>query len=147
MPQFQEVPRYTMDTVTREQRSIIMSKIHGRNTAPEIVVSSTLHKLGYRFRRHREDLPGKPDFVFPGRQCVIFVHGCFWHGHDCKRGRLPTSNVVFWERKIGGNKERDRRVHQQLETKGWKVLTVWQCEIADAASLKRKLVSFLTKNK
>jgi DNA mismatch endonuclease (patch repair protein) len=121
-----------------------MSRIHGRNTAPELLVRSTLHKLGFRFRLHRNDLPGKPDLVFPGKKRVIFVHGCFWHGHNCTRGRLPTSNVAFWELKIGRNKERDGRVHQQLEAEGWKVLTVWQCETKDVVGLGERLVRFLT---
>src|ERR1700730_11616264 len=115
----------TLSTVARSER---MSRIKGANTAPELVVRSLLHRLGYRFRLHRRDMPGSPDLVFSGRRSVIFVHGCFLHGHDCARGRLPSSNLVFWEQKIGKNKERDSRVQNQLVSDGWNVLTVWQCQ-------------------
>jgi DNA mismatch endonuclease (patch repair protein) len=102
-----------------------------------------VHRLGYRFRLHRKDLPGTPDLVFPVRRIAMFVHGCFWHGHDCSRGRLPSSNVAFWEEKIGKNKQRDVRVRKLLRKQGWKVLAVWQCETRDTAGLVRKLTRFL----
>jgi len=120
-----------------------MRAVHAKDTAPELFVRSMLYRLGYRFRLHLRTLPGAPDIVIPGRKRVIFVHGCFWHGHDCARGQLPTSNVAFWEGKIHGNKERDARVRKQLESEGWVVLTIWQCETKDAAILEQRLVRFL----
>ena len=120
-----------------------MRAVHAKDTAPELFVRSMLYRLGYRFRLHLRTLPGAPDIVFPGRKRVIFIHGCFWHGHDCARGQLPTSNVAFWEGKIHGNKKRDARVTQQLESEGWTVLTIWQCETKDVAELEQRLVRFL----
>ena len=120
-----------------------MRAVHAKDTAPELFVRSMLYRLGYRFRLHRKNLPGAPDIVFPGRKSVIFVHGCFWHGHDCARGQLPTSNVAFWEEKIHRNKERDARVRQQLKSEGWMVLTVWQCETKDVTRLEQRLGRFL----
>jgi DNA mismatch endonuclease, patch repair protein len=115
-----------------------------RDTAPELLVRSMVHRLGFRFRVQRKDLAGTPDLVFRGRRAVIFVHGCFWHGHSCKRGRLPSSNRPFWEHKIGRNRERDTRVGKQLECEGWRVLTIWQCETKDLAGLIGRLCAFLT---
>ena len=132
-----------MDTLSPKQRSRVMSRIHGRDTGPEILIRSMVHRLGYRFRLHRKDLPGTPDLVFPVRRSAVFVHGCFWHGHDCSRGRLPSSNVAFWEQKIGKNKQRDDRVRKLLRKQGWKVLAVWQCETKDSAGLAKKLTRFL----
>jgi DNA mismatch endonuclease, patch repair protein len=133
-----------MDTLSPGQRSKLMSRIRGRDTAPELLVRSMAHRLGFRFRLQRKDLAGKPDLVFPGKAAVVFVHGCFWHGHDCNRGCMPTSNRPFWEHKIGSNKERDYRVQKQLEDEGWRVLTIWQCDIKDLAGLRRRLIAFLT---
>jgi len=132
-----------MDIFSVEQRSFVMSRIRGYDTGPELLIRSMLHRLGYRFRLHRKDLPGTPDLVFPVRRTAVFVHGCFWHGHDCSRGRLPSSNVPFWERKIGKNKQRDDRVQKVLRKQGWKVLVVWQCETKDHAGLAKKLTRFL----
>lgn len=132
-----------MDTVTPAQRSLNMSKVRGKNTSLELKVRSMVHRLGHRFRLHRKDLAGTPDLVFPGKRSVIFVHGCFWHGHSCARAALPTSNRVFWEQKIGRNIERDRRTHETLTGEGWKVLTIWQCETKDEAALRDRLVRFL----
>ena len=132
-----------MDRFSLKQRSRVMSRIRGRNTAPELSVRSKLHKLGFRFRLHCKHLPGTPDLVFPGRQSVIFIHGCFWHGHTCRRAKLPTSNVSFWTEKIGKNKVRDKNARKLLTNDGWKVLTVWQCELKDSEKLEKKLVSFL----
>lgn len=132
-----------MDTVSPEQRSRNMSKIRGKDTALELKIRSLLHNLGYRYRLHRKDLPGTPDLVFPGRKSVMFIHGCFWHGHTCARAALPTSNRQFWETKIGRNKERDGRALEQLLEDGWKVLTVWQCETRDEDALRERLVRFL----
>jgi DNA mismatch endonuclease (patch repair protein) len=137
-----KVPK-SMDIFTREQRSRLMSRIRGRDTGPELLIRSMLHRLGYRFRLHRKDLTGTPDIVFPSRRSVVFVNGCFWHGHRCPRGRLPSSNVVFWEQKIGKNKRRDHRACKQLREEGWKVLTVWGCQTKNQDRLLKKLVRFL----
>lgn len=132
-----------MDTVTPEQRSSNMAKIRGRNTSLELKIRCLLFRLGYRFRLHRKGLPGTPDLVFPGRRSAIFIHGCFWHGHDCRRAALPSSNKAFWEEKIGKNMARDRRTREELFHEGWKVLTVWQCETKDEDVLRERLVRFL----
>jgi DNA mismatch endonuclease, patch repair protein len=100
--------------------------------------------MGYRFRIHRKDLPGKPDIVLPRHQKVIFVHGCFWHGHGCKIGVAPKSNQAYWVPKITKNKERDAKAKQELETLGWKVLELWECEIRSAIGLEEKLSRFMT---
>ena len=120
-----------------------MSRIRARDTKPELLIRSMLHRLGYRFRLHRKDLTGTPDIVFPARRRVVFVNGCFWHGHSCPRGHLPSSNVVFWEQKIGKNKRRDHNARKQLRKEGWKVLTVWGCQINNQDRLLKKLVQFL----
>jgi DNA mismatch endonuclease, patch repair protein len=135
-----------MDIFTRQKRSQNMAQIRGKDTAPELLVRSILHKLGYRYALHRRDLPGSPDLVFAPRRKVIFIHGCFWHGHMCRRGKLPSSNKVFWTEKVTKNKARDRRVKRQLQTMGWKVLTIWQCELKNDKRIKEKLVSFLSQN-
>lgn len=132
-----------MDTLSPEQRSRLMSRVRGRDTGPELLIRSMLHKLGYRFRVHRRDLPGTPDLVFPARRSVLFVHGCFWHGHSCRCGRRPSSNVAFWDEKIRRNKERDARVRKQLRRAGWRVSAVWQCETKDRSTLEKKLTGFL----
>jgi DNA mismatch endonuclease (patch repair protein) len=132
-----------MDRFSPRQRSRVMSLIGGRDTAPELLIRSLVHRLGYRFRLHRKDLPGTPDLVFTRRRRVIFVHGCFWHGHDCPRGRMPSSNVAFWERKIGRNKERDALAQQRLRDDGWKIFVVWQCETKCHDELQKTLVEFL----
>lgn len=120
-----------------------MRRVRRINTAPEMVIRRFLFRLGYRYRLHVANLPGSPDLVFPGRRAVIFVNGCFWHRHDCKRGRLPASNVDFWRVKLDKNAERDRRVICELETAGWRVLTVWECEIGAIEALGHRLVDFL----
>jgi DNA mismatch endonuclease (patch repair protein) len=132
-----------MDTVSPEQRSHNMSRVRGKNTGLELKVRSLLHGLGYRYRLHRKDLPGTPDIVFSGRRSVIFIHGCFWHGHSCARAALPTNNRQFWETKIGRNTERDCRTLDRLQDAGWNVLTVWQCETRDETALRTRLVDFL----
>lgn len=104
-----------------------MSKVRSKDTRPEMAVRSALHRQGHRFRLHRRDLPGKPDVVLPRFRTAIFVHGCFWHGHDCKRGKLPASNREFWERKITANVARDERAIQALASAGWKAVTIWEC--------------------
>ena len=128
------------DTVTPAQRSRIMAQVKGKNTKPELSVRSLLHRLGYRFRLHRKDLPGSPDIVLPRHRKVIFVHGCFWHGHEsCRRGTRPISNVDFWNAKIDRNIERDRLARHSLEEAGWQVITVWQCELKDLSMLQSRL--------
>src|SRR5579859_220089 len=108
-----------------------MAKIRGKDTAPEKIVRRLLHKHGYRFRLHRKDLPGCPDIVLPKYRTVIFVHGCFWHGHRCKRGAKPSSNSTFWEDKINRNNQRDKAANKRLKSMGWRVLVLWQCQIGD----------------
>ncbi|MFZ3084280.1 very short patch repair endonuclease [Rhodoferax ferrireducens] len=119
-----------MDRLTIEQRSRLMARIKSRDTKPEMAVRSTLHRLGYRYRLHVKGLPGCPDLVFPGRRKIILVHGCFWHGHSCPRGRsVPKSNVDFWTTKIQANRKRDARTLRKLRRVGWSVLTLWECVI------------------
>src|SRR5262245_44035906 len=119
-----------VDRLSRSARSALMSRIRGKDTAPEIAVRRGLKALGYRYRLHVNALPGRPDLVFPGRAKVIFVHGCFWHGHDCVHGRRrPKTNIEFWNAKANDNSARDARKKTALETAGWKVLVVWECEV------------------
>lgn len=121
-----------------------MARVKGKDTGPERAVRSLLHSLGYRFRLHRRDLPGCPDIVLPGRKAVILVHGCFWHGHACKRGgRTPKANADYWIGKIGRNTARDAKTRAELDALGWRVLVVWECEIKDRVALADKLLAFL----
>ena len=106
-----------------------MGRISGKDTKPELIIRKILFSEGYRYRIHRKDLPGNPDIVFPSRKKVIFVNGCFWHGHNCKRATLPKTNKSFWQKKLSGNKERDKNNLQRLKTLGWNSLVVWQCQI------------------
>ena len=124
-----------------------MSKITGKNTKPEIIIRSIAHSLGYRFRLHKKDLPGKPDIVFPKYKKVIFVNGCFWHGHkNCSRSKLPATNKIFWKEKIEGNKRKDKSVHIKLKKEGWDYLVIWQCEIkkSNYEKLQNKISKFLS---
>lgn len=132
-----------MDTLTPEQRSAAMAAVTGKNTRPEMTVRKLLFSLGYRYRLHAKDLPGRPDIVFRKRRCVIFVNGCFWHGHDCPRGTAPSSNIEFWRKKIGKNRVRDARVEDELRRSEWRVLTVWQCETKAPEQLRGRLSRFL----
>jgi len=128
-----------MDNVSKEKRSEIMSKIRSKNTTPEIKVRKLLHSMGYRFRLHRKDLPGKPDIVLPKYKTVIFVHGCFWHGHEaseCKLSRLPKSKVDFWEMKISLNKKRDINIQRKLSELGWHFFIVWECQTLNNEKLR-----------
>lgn len=135
-----------MDIFSREKRSQIMSRVGGKNTKPEKAVRSLLHNLGFRFRLHRKDLPGKPDITLPKYKKVIFVHGCFWHGHaDCARSKRPATNEEFWREKLDKNIERDKATVNALKELCWDVLTVWACEVNNTNSLKYKLLSFLGK--
>lgn len=122
-----------------------MARVKSKNTAPELAVRRLLHGLGYRFRLHRKDLPGTPDIVFPKYQKVIFVNGCFWHGHGCSQGRAPKSRENYWGPKLSMNRERDERKIEALDRAGWASLTVWQCEIQDEESLARRLREFLVR--
>lgn len=129
-----------MDIVTREQRSRMMSGIRGKNTGPELAVRKTAHALGYRFRLHRKDLPGSPDLVFPRKNTVVFVHGCYWHRHEgCRHCYTPKSNIEFWAAKFKKNIARDERVREELEQRGWRVVTLWECETADEDDLRIRL--------
>lgn len=106
-----------------------MSRVRGKNTAPELAVRRALHAAGYRYRIHRKDLSGRPDIVLPRYRIVVFVHGCFWHGHSCKRGKLPQTNESFWEGKIARNRQRDDEATSTLTRDGWEVVTIWQCDL------------------
>ncbi|MGA3027989.1 MAG: very short patch repair endonuclease [Bryobacteraceae bacterium] len=132
------------DVLTPEQRRRNMSAIRGADTRPERIVRSLAHRMGYRFRLHRRELPGKPDLVFPARRKAILVHGCFWHVHDCQYGRVrPATNADFWTNKRGQNAARDRRNLAALQAAGWSVLVVWECETRNPEPLGRKLREFL----
>lgn len=123
-----------MDIFDRQKRSEVMSRVRGKDTKPELRVRRYLHAAGLRYVLHDKRLPGRPDLSFPSRRLVVFVHGCFWHGHEgCKRATLPATRPEFWQTKIKGNKERDRRDQETLEALGWQVRVIWQCSIADAA--------------
>lgn len=128
-----------MDRLSPERRSWLMSRIKGANTKPEIAVRSLLHRMGYRFRLHRRDLPGTPDIVLPGRNAVVFVNGCFWHGHSCKRTKMPKSRTTYWIEKIEGNRQRDARKRRKLRVLGWKVVVVWECELKRPDQLANRL--------
>jgi DNA mismatch endonuclease (patch repair protein) len=125
-------------------RSRIMRAVKSADTGPEMVVRRLAHSMGYRYRLHRSDLPGKPDLAFPARRAVVFVHGCFWHGHDCKRGaRAPKANADYWALKLARNVARDREQLARLESVGWRSLVVWECELSDARRLRSRLRRFL----
>ena len=117
------------DHVTSAQRSRMMAAVHGANTEPELYVRRQLFAAGFRFRLHAKDLAGKPDIVLPRFRTAVFVHGCFWHGHSCARGKRPTSNVEFWQKKIDGNIRRDRKNSAELKAAGWSAVVVWQCKL------------------
>lgn len=130
-----------MDIFTKEKRSEIMRKVKSKDTGPEKKVRSLLHSLGYRFRLHRKDLPGNPDIVLPKYKTVIFVHGCFWHGHEgCKRFSVPEENKSFWVNKITSNQSRDKRSIRELTDLGWLVVIVWECETKNAYSIVNALI-------
>jgi len=131
------------DTRTPEQRRRIMQAVRTKNTGPEMVVRSAVHRMGFRFRLHRKDLPGTPDLVFPSKRKVIFVHGCYWHGHDCSKGHLPKSRLGYWGPKIARNRERDSANVTALKAAGWQALVVWQCETRQTGALRRRLSRFL----
>jgi len=122
-----------------------MQAVKSRDTKPEMIVRHTAHQAGYRYRLHRTDLPGTPDLAFPRLRKIIFVNGCFWHGHDCKRGgREPKENAEYWKRKISRNKERDAKAIERLSALGWNVLVIWECQLKNREDLSKKIVGFLS---
>ena len=129
-----------MDRLTPDRRSANMARVRGKNTAPELAVRRALHRMGYRYRLHRRDLPGSPDIVLSRRRLALFVHGCFWHRHaDCRRSTTPQTRREFWEAKFAANVERDRRHVAALEAAGWRVEVLWECNIRSAAELQAAL--------
>ena|SRR3989339_884645 len=132
------------DVYPIEKRSWIMSRVKGRDTQPEVLARSLVHRMGFRFRIHRRELPGNPDIVLPRHKKLIFIHGCFWHGHTgCSRSKRPTTNKNFWNNKLNSNIKRDRKNYKELQRIGWKVLVVWGCETKSSELLLRKLERFL----
>jgi DNA mismatch endonuclease (patch repair protein) len=132
------------DVYDTAKRSAVMRRVKGRDTTPELKVRKALTRLGARYRLHRKDLPGKPDIVLPGRRLALFVHGCFWHGHDCARGtRVPKQNRDYWVAKVGRNVARDAKTREALMALGWRVETIWECELKDAAALETRLAGLL----
>jgi DNA mismatch endonuclease, patch repair protein len=137
------------DVLTAEQRSQCMAAIRGRDTTPERRLRSELHAMGYRYKLHSATLPGKPDIIFPSRKAVIFVHGCFWHRHDCKAGRsVPATRTEFWLRKLTKNTNRDRENIRDLRRRGWRVLVIWECQIKrePIGKVVRKAAAFLNRS-
>lgn len=131
------------DKISPARRSANMRQIRSRDMKPEMAVRQMVHKMGYRYQLHRRDLPGKPDLVFVSRRAVIFVHGCFWHQHDCEDGHNPKSNAGYWGAKLRRNVERDVACIAALQLSGWRILVIWECEARDRVTLRDKLVSFL----
>ncbi|WP_136077270.1 very short patch repair endonuclease [Pontiella desulfatans] len=137
-----------MDTLTPEERSALMSKIRGKNTKPELLVRSMLHRAGYRFSLHRKDLPGKPDITLRKHKTVVFVHGCFWHRHKhCRVASTPKSNTEFWEHKFERNVANDRKHKRELRKLGWNVIVIWECELKDPEKVLVRLMNELTPEK
>jgi len=135
-----------MDKLSAERRSENMRRIKSKGMKPELTVRKLVHRLGFRFRLHRKDLPGTPDLTFPGRKKVIFVHGCFWHQHSdpaCKNGRPPASNLEYWTPKLERNRERDAKAVSLLSQKHWDVMVIWECETRDLETLSRRIMDFL----
>lgn len=132
------------DVHTPAQRSFNMSRIRGKDTSPELVVRSLAHRLGYRFKLHVRALPGCPDLVFPSRRKIILVHGCFWHSHHCKYGRVkPKANAKFWTEKRSGNRKRDEKNRRLLRSQGWQVLTIWECSVRNSKYVVDRISKFL----
>ena len=133
-----------MDTFTPKERSRVMRQVRDRDTGPEMTVRRLVHSMGFRYRLHCRELPGNPDLVFPSRRKIIFVHGCFWHGHACRSGRnRPSSNTGYWIPKLERNKARDRANRRQLKRLGWDVLVVWECQLKRAGAVAARILRFL----
>jgi DNA mismatch endonuclease (patch repair protein) len=133
-------------TETPEKRSAVMRAVKSRDTSPELAVRALLRAFAPGYRLHRKDIPGNPDIAYLGRRQAIFVHGCFWHGHDCARGaRAPKANADYWREKIARNRARDEAHRVRLAEQGWRTLTVWECELKDRGALEKKLRDFLSK--
>ena len=134
-------PRW--DIMSSEKRSALMARIHGKDTGPEMIVRRLLHSLGYRFRLHSRDLPGRPDIVFRSRRVAVFVHGCFWHRHDCGLAYMPKTRLQFWREKFDRNVKRDQEVKKKLKAAGWRVTIVWECELEQLSALSARLIKSL----
>jgi DNA mismatch endonuclease (patch repair protein) len=133
-----------MDTFTPAERSAVMSRVRSKDTKPEMAVRSLIHAMGFRYALHRRDLPGNPDLVFCSRKRVIFVHGCFWHGHCCRSGRnRPSSNQSYWIPKLERNHARDAANRRRLKHLGWEVLVIWECQVKKEAWLQKRVARFL----
>lgn len=130
-----------VDSLDRRSRSRLMASVRSRDTAPELAVRKALHSLGFRYRTHAAELPGKPDIVLPRYRAAILVHGCFWHGHDCSLFQLPATRREFWDAKLRRNRERDAEVQEALRAAGWRCLTVWECALRGAG--KREFVQLI----
>jgi DNA mismatch endonuclease (patch repair protein) len=135
------------DVFNKEKRSQIMASVKNKNSKAELKVRSLLHKMGYRFRLHRNDLPGKPDIVMPKHKTIIFVHGCFWHSHNCKNATIPKSNQEYWTNKFEKNKVRFLEVKKTLQDRGWAVFVIWECETKNVERIKDILNNILKNNK
>lgn len=122
-----------------------MARIRSKDSAPELLVRRLIHQSGFRYRLHRHDLPGRPDMVFPGRRKIIFVHGCFWHSHDCHLAHQPGSHSEYWTPKLERNKARDKANREKLRAQGWDVLVIWECETAEPINVKTRVCEFLSK--
>ncbi len=131
------------DTLTPKQRSERMSRIRNTDTKPEMVVRCLVHSMGFRYRLHAKELPGRPDLAFRPRKKVIFVHGCFWHQHGCNQYRMPRSRQNFWLPKLEKNKDRDKKTYLQLKTLDWKYLVIWECQLKDIVRLRQRIKKFL----
>ena len=136
-----------MDIYSKNKRSNIMSRISGNNTKPEILVRKYLFSHGFRYRKNKKELPGKPDIVLSKYHVIIFINGCFWHGHTCRAGRLPETNHAFWENKIHKNILRDKKNIQELETRGWKVIVLWECELKNTTLQNNRLTLLISEIK
>lgn len=134
-----------VDSLTTAERSERMSRIRSRDTKPEVWVRKALHASGFRFRLYRRDLPGRPDIVLPKYNAVVFVQGCFWHAHQCQRGRIPGTRSEFWKSKFEANKQRDARNARALRASGWRVYTIWECELTTALKRERALTTLIGK--
>ena len=136
-----------VDNLTEAQRSYTMTKVKSKNTAPEKKVRTLLHRLGYRFRLHRKNLPGKPDIVFPKHKLIIFVHGCFWHQHkNCKKAKRPKSRTDYWDNKLQKNITRDKSNQKKLQKLGWRCEIIWECETKHHDTLVKKIIDIFSKN-